>query len=246
MRIRTIKPEFWRSEDIASLALADRLLFIGLWSYVDDNGVGRDDSRIIQADLFALEDPLSESSVSVQEGLDRLFSAGLIHRYSVSGKRFLHVTNWELHQKINRPTPGRYPLPTCDDAETHEPLTESSVSPQSILSAGTEEQRNRGTVNKHLSDAHASNEKEFTQFYSKYPKKEGKEAARRAFKAARKKASLGEIMDGLEKYLVAIEGRDRQFWKQPATWLNAGSWMDEYDTVQQSSSAYWRPVVRDG
>ncbi|WP_157874159.1 hypothetical protein [Psychromicrobium lacuslunae] len=53
-------------------------------------------------------------------------------------------------------------------------------------------------------------------------------------------------MDGLEKYLVAIEGRDRQFWKQPATWLNAGSWMDEYDTVQQSSSAYWRPVVRDG
>ena len=42
MRIRTVKPEFWRSEDVSRLPVADRLLFIGLWSYVDDNGVGVD------------------------------------------------------------------------------------------------------------------------------------------------------------------------------------------------------------
>ena len=30
MRIRSIKPEFWRSEDIADLTVEDRLLFIGL------------------------------------------------------------------------------------------------------------------------------------------------------------------------------------------------------------------------
>ena len=41
MRIRSIKPEFWTSDDITALAVDDRLLFIGLWSYVDDNGVGR-------------------------------------------------------------------------------------------------------------------------------------------------------------------------------------------------------------
>lgn len=29
MRIRSTKPEFWRSDDIAALALEDRLLFIG-------------------------------------------------------------------------------------------------------------------------------------------------------------------------------------------------------------------------
>ena len=33
MRIRSIKPEFWRSDDITALSLEDRLLFIGLWSY---------------------------------------------------------------------------------------------------------------------------------------------------------------------------------------------------------------------
>jgi hypothetical protein len=29
MRIRSIKPEFWRSDDIARLSWDDRLLFIG-------------------------------------------------------------------------------------------------------------------------------------------------------------------------------------------------------------------------
>lgn len=42
MRIRNIKPEFWRSQDITALDKSARLTFIGLWNYVDDNGVGLD------------------------------------------------------------------------------------------------------------------------------------------------------------------------------------------------------------
>lgn len=53
MRIRAIKPEFWRSQDISNLDIETRLLFIGLWSYVDDNGVGQDRDALIAADLFA-------------------------------------------------------------------------------------------------------------------------------------------------------------------------------------------------
>lgn len=53
MRIRSIKPEYWRSRSISCLSLEDRLLFIGLWSYVDDNGVGLDRLSTITADLFA-------------------------------------------------------------------------------------------------------------------------------------------------------------------------------------------------
>ena len=123
MRIRSIKPEFWRSEDIAKLDWHDRLLFIGLWSYVDDNGVGRDNAAIITAELFALDgefsedslnphDILSESSVRVHEGLKALCSGGQIVRYQVAGKPYLHVVQWSKHQKINRASEGRYPLPT--------------------------------------------------------------------------------------------------------------------------------------
>ena len=53
MRIRSIKPEFWRSEDISDLPIFDRLLFIGLWSYVDDSGTGLDRVSLVAADLFA-------------------------------------------------------------------------------------------------------------------------------------------------------------------------------------------------
>ena len=52
MRIRSIKPEFWTSEDISRLGYFDRLLFIALWSYVDDNGVGVDRVPLIIGDLF--------------------------------------------------------------------------------------------------------------------------------------------------------------------------------------------------
>ncbi len=145
VRIRSIKPEFWRSEDIAALDWDARLVFIGLWSYVDDNGVGRDDERIICAELFALDDPLSEPSVRAQAALNTLSRHGLITRYSVDGRRYLHIVTWDKHQKINRPSEPRLPLPTCDDAEIRNLLSEPSVSPHNILRAGTGEQGNRGT-----------------------------------------------------------------------------------------------------
>ena len=145
MRIRTVKPEFWRSQDIADLDWEHRLVFIGLLSYVDDNGVGRDDFRIIAAELFALDDPLTEPSVRVQEALNVLASAGLIVRYSVSGKRFFEIPTWDRHQKINRPSAPRFPRSTHESAKIHDPLTEGSLSTQRGVGAGTGEQGNRGT-----------------------------------------------------------------------------------------------------
>ena len=99
MRIRTIKPEFWRSEDIAALSIEDRLLFIGLWSYVDDNGVGRDEPQLIQCDLYPL-DTFSEASVRTHGGLMRLSQQGLITRYKgPDGRKYLQVNSWDKPRK---------------------------------------------------------------------------------------------------------------------------------------------------
>jgi hypothetical protein len=69
MRIRSIKPEFWRSADTAALDMFTRLLFIGLWNYVDDKGVGDDDVSLIRSDLFP-RDPLGEElSLKIHGGL---------------------------------------------------------------------------------------------------------------------------------------------------------------------------------
>ena len=149
MRIRSIKPEFWTSPDVGVMDWHTRLVFIGLWSYVDDNGVGRGEVPLIVASLFPLDElahgGLSESSRRTQAALNALEQGGQISQYLVSGRPYLHVTAWDKHQKINRPSPGRYPLPSNEKAVPLPVLSEDSVRTHSTLSAGTEEQGNRGT-----------------------------------------------------------------------------------------------------
>jgi hypothetical protein len=52
MRIRSIKPEFWRDRALASLAADVRLFYIGLWQEADDAGWLRWDLAEIGADLY--------------------------------------------------------------------------------------------------------------------------------------------------------------------------------------------------
>lgn len=114
MRIRSIKPEFWRSDDIAALPISARLLFIGLWSYVDDNGVGSDRLPSIVADLFAndLVEDTAETLRRVNADLTQIQNAGLIERYEANGKPLLYITNWKKHQLVRNPSKGNeYPLP---------------------------------------------------------------------------------------------------------------------------------------
>ncbi len=147
MRIRSIKPEFWRSDAVNAMCIEDRLLFIGLWSYVDDNGVGVDRVSDVCADLFAHDLSVSPHGVLTQVagGLNRLHALGVIERYSVGGKRFLEVSNWSEHQRINRPSPGRYPRSDDPNAEIHAPLTEDSLRTHADALPGAGEQGNRGT-----------------------------------------------------------------------------------------------------
>ncbi|MEE8666888.1 MAG: hypothetical protein SOI13_01370 [Bifidobacterium mongoliense] len=148
MRIRTIKPEFWRSDDIAMLPIFDRLLFIGLWSYVDDNGVGRYHLIDICADLFApdLARDSQETLKRVSEGLRRLSDHHMIDVYEASGRKFVSVTNWGKHQKVNHPNTPRYPRPSNDSQPLLFDSPETLLKPQETLLPGTGEQGNRGTV----------------------------------------------------------------------------------------------------
>ena len=133
MRIRTIKPEFWRSEDIAALSIEDRLLFIGLWSYVEDNGVGRDEPQLIQCDLYPL-DTFTEGSLRTHGGLMRLSQQGLITRYEgPDGRRYLQINSWDKHQKINRPSKPRFPQYNAENCT----LTEGSLRAHCTLTEGS-------------------------------------------------------------------------------------------------------------
>ncbi|MEU5721584.1 hypothetical protein ABZ783_07155 [Micromonospora sp. NPDC047738] len=128
-RIRSIKPEFWKSEAIAAHTFRARLTFIGLWTYVDDNGVGIDNPKLVAAELFALEDDPREALANVREDLARLHEAGRIRRYTVDGKAYLAIVNWQEHQKIDKPGRPRYPEPDDPRAVHVEPATSANTNP---------------------------------------------------------------------------------------------------------------------
>ena len=150
MRIRSVKPEFWRSDSINDLGHFDRLFFIGLWSYVDDNGVGRDHVVNIAADLFAgdLSRDSRETLARVSESLSTLEKQNLIVRYTVEGEKYLAITTWKKHQRIDKPNKPRYPEPVATQgvSETLARVSETLARVSEKEPSGTEEQRNRGTV----------------------------------------------------------------------------------------------------
>lgn len=147
MRIRSTKPEFWKSKRIASVSWEDRLLLKGLESYVDDNGVGVDDVELIVTDVFPRDMFASprETVARVSEGLCRLQQAGLVHRYSTDSDNLLYISFWEDIQRIDRPGKGRYPRPDGTFDYKESVIRESVASPRESVATGTGEQGNRGT-----------------------------------------------------------------------------------------------------
>jgi hypothetical protein len=75
-------------------------------------------------------------------------------------------------------------------------------------------------------------DEEFDQWYSRYPRKEAKTAARKAFAKARKDVDMDTLMVGLTRYVASVKGRERQYIALPASWLNAGRWEDDYTPLQ--------------
>lgn len=105
-RIRSIKPEFPQSETIGRLSRDARLLFIQLWTIVDDDGRTRAASRMLASLLYPYDD---DAPRLIDTWLGELEAADCIRRYQVEGSVYLEVVNWLKHQKIDRPTKSRLP-----------------------------------------------------------------------------------------------------------------------------------------
>ncbi len=76
MRIRSIKPEFWRDPDTTGRWPADlKLFYIGMWCVADDEGRFAWDPELIAADLFPYD-----RGADVAGLLDRLREAGRLVR----------------------------------------------------------------------------------------------------------------------------------------------------------------------
>lgn len=91
-RIRTIKPEFFTSDDVCALSPLARLLYIGLWCEADREG------RMVWAPRAFKRRYLPEDDCDIEAVCEELRDAGLVVTY---GDTLAHVPTFSKHQHVN-------------------------------------------------------------------------------------------------------------------------------------------------
>lgn len=251
-RIRTIKPEFWTSEQIVECSPNSRLLFIGLWNFCDDGGVHPASPARAKMQIFP-GDPFSKDDV--QAMIDELIDAKLIQEYEIDGKAYWRVSGWK-HQRIDQPT-YRFPQPDGDTPEssikrrTHARGTESVRRTPEECSIPEGKGREGNVKDKKPSVQRKRRTADrFEEFWSLYPVKRGKAEALKKWKARR----LDEIADRIIADVNNRIANDSQ-WKRGyapygSTYVNQSVWEDE--TVEQERpqdrsveiASVWAGVVK--
>jgi hypothetical protein len=109
-RIRTVKPEFFTSEDICNLTPLSRLLYIALWCEADREG--RLDWK---PNTFKLR-YFPGDNCNINEMADELIKSGLVVLYSVDGVQYADIPTFTQHQVINNRESESTRPPRVNDA----------------------------------------------------------------------------------------------------------------------------------
>ncbi len=239
-RIRTLKPEFWSSPGVETLDPFARLLFVAMWNWADDYGVGVANPRELLGFAFPLDEQITVGDV--RGWLDDIARVFGVEFYEVDRRAYYAIPSWEKHQKIDRRSTRKFPGPPPktpvsgtlhrDTAETHE----SPPRARRDAGAGTEEQRNRGTEEigtEEHGDASAAlipppppQPDHFNEFWAWWPRKDGKAEARKAWEKARRSERPEVLVQRARAYAESPHRPERQYVPHASTWLNQRRWED--------------------
>ena len=223
-RIRTIKPEFPHSETVGKLSRDARLLFIQLWTIVDDAGRARAASRMLASLLYPYDD---DAGVLIDGWLDELERMSCIRRYEADGSQYLEIVKWLDHQKIDRPTPSRLP----EYRETSMKPREASRALDADLGprTSTKDQDHSRSVAK----ATRPGASRFDEFWLAYPRRDGpnpRKPAEQRFNSLVKSGVDPQTMIDAARELCEAERKrgniGTRFIPQAITWLNQQRWSD--------------------
>jgi len=153
-RIRTIKPEFFTSPDVAQVDFPVRIFYQALWCWADDFGIGETNLNGLLGFAFPDSDGFSAQDL-------RRFCADCAQHfgitfYTVRGRHYYAIKSWDAHQKTERREQRRkHPTPDDSDATPDQRIYGGADfapdMPRNIgadlreTGAGTGEQGNRGT-----------------------------------------------------------------------------------------------------
>lgn len=194
---------------------------------------------------------LQEWDDDAEQLAERLVSAGLWHPHAEEEEGYL-FHDWSRWQGFTDEEPPR-DASTSGRVGNHtrwhvnkgvvDPECEFCIAPES----GAMSDEDRGDIAPNRSIPNQSNTKPirtggepdgFEAFWTRYPKKEGKGAAVKAWRAASKKAETSEILAGLNARIAAwsASNTERKFIPLPATWLNQERWTDVIEPARRNTN----------
>lgn len=233
---RVIKESIKRSPQIDSLTWFEEVVFYRLIVTADDYGCVDGRPVLLKNELFPTKDTVTRKSV--EDAIRKLVSAGLLRAYEVNGMPYLLFPTWEKHQRI-RNKRRKYPEPTKKDFLTATRCQMTAGCPPESESNPNPESESESESNPRAGA--------FAEFWAAYPRKVGKEAARRAFAKVPKEAwPLLVPAINAQKLSRQWQKDGGQYIPNPATWLNQGRWEDEAAEAQaQTNNPFLRQLMEE-
>ena len=212
-RIRTIKPEFFSSEDIASMSPLARLFYVSLWCEADREG--RFDWKLgtFKLRYFAGDD------VDLFELSKELIDRGLIVLYEAHGKQYAEIPTFKEHQVINN-----------RESESTIPAR-VKVACTRVLGEGRKE--GKGKEGKGKEDAQRVDDPEslqgFDAFWKTWPDSDRKQGRGKCFEVWKKshvEKNYSIVLSHVEKLKDSDDWQKQggQFIPAPLVYLNGRRW----------------------
>lgn len=210
-RIRTIKPEFFTSEDIVSLSPLARLLYVATWCEADKEG------RLAWKPLTFKLRYFPGDECDIKALCQELVDAKLVVLY---GEGLAYIPKFGTHQHIN-PRESASQLPEPDAS----PRVATRESRDSDAQGGREGKEGKGTRDASRSDEPPG----FAEFWKTWPSNDRKQAKGKcleAWKKAHAERDAALILAHVESLKTSASWREKggQFIPAPLVYLNNRRW----------------------
>lgn len=230
-RIRTIKPEFFTSEDIVSLTPLARLLYIALWCESDKEGRMAWKPKTFKMRYFPAD------NCDINELCKEITDASLVKLY---GGSYAYIPAFHAHQHINpRESASQLPEPEQDkEATTRGARVEHASTTRgardSDVQVGREGKGKEGIdtrvddADKSTADKSADLPPGFAKFWETWPSNDRKQAKGKcldAWKKAHAERDAALVIDHVQSLKNGSWTKDGgQFVPAPLTYLNGRRW----------------------
>lgn len=217
-RIRTIKPEFFTSEDIVALPPLTRLLYIAIWCESDKEG------RLPWKPMTFKLRYFPADNCDIQAMCQELTQAGLVILY---GTGLAYIPSFNKHQHIN-PRESQSTLPDPHASSTRQHASARVSDGESTVTDAQVGREGKGTLNTR-DESRDGEPAGFAEFWASWPTSDRKQAKGKclsAWKKAHAERVAADVLAHVKRMKLseAWTKQGGQFIPAPLVYLNDRRW----------------------